>query len=215
MLENKGSEALKDIIIEMSPFAGEGKDLGAEPELFLEWAVEAKVPSTGYEKSSLGPGWYPDALIPLELIQMDVSRLGRLHYPLELPDFRNRIGNQRFLLIWVDQWVPVERDKAVPGKYASEITVRTGGLIKKLPVTLKIWDFALPEQNQLAGNCQHEGFLRRMSEEQELEVYQLFKRHRVVPADPTYEPSITVSADGSVSIDFSISDNRLKKYFTG
>ncbi|MEA2063269.1 MAG: hypothetical protein U9P14_06205, partial [Gemmatimonadota bacterium] len=158
VLENKGSEPLKDIIIRMAPFALEGKKLDSEPELFLEWAVEAKVPSTGYEKSSLGPGWYTDALIPLEKIQMDVSRLGRLHYPLELPDFRNRIDNQRFLLVWVDQWVPEGRDKAGHGTYTSEITVRIGELIKSVPVRLKIWDFALPAQNRLAGNCQHEGF---------------------------------------------------------
>jgi len=214
-IEKKVPGTLKDIIVEMSPFTSDGAGLGVIPELFLQWAVEVKTPSTGYEKSSLGPGWYPDALIPLKLIQQDVSRARRLQYPLELPDFRNRIDNQRFLLIWADQYVPFERSKAAPGVYASEITVKIGNVTKKLPVRLKVRDFALPNENRLAGNLQHEGFLRRMDERMELTLYQLFKRHRVVPADPTYDPRIRVSAGGKVSIDFEIYDKRLKKYFTG
>ena len=214
-IEKKGPGTLKDIIFEISPFTSEGADLGEKPEPFLQWAVEVKNPSTGYEKSSLGPGWYPDALIPLKFIQQDVSQVGRLHYPLELPDFRNRIDNQRFLLIWVDQYVPTSREKAPPGVYTSEITVKIDGAAKKLPVRLKVWDFALPNENRLAGNCQHEGFLRRMDQRMELAIYQLFKRHRVVPADPTYDPAIRVSDDGKVSIDFEIYDRRVKKYFTG
>jgi hypothetical protein len=82
-------------------------------------------------------------------------------------------------------------------------------------VNLKVWDFSIPNQNQLMGGFQHEGFLRRMPERLELQVYQLFKRHRVVPTDPTYEPAIQVNAHGGVEIDFSIYDDRLKKYFTG
>jgi hypothetical protein len=215
VIEKKTPGSLKDIIIDMSPFASGNAQIKIKPELFLQWAVEVKTHSSGYEKSSLGPGWYPDALIPLRLIQQDVANTGRLHYPLELPDFRNRIDNQRFLLIWVDQYVPGERTNAAPGDYSSEVTVKIGDTVKKLPVRLKVRDFALPNGNRLAGNCQHEGFLRRMDERLELAVYQLFKRHRVVPADPTYDPAIRVSAGGKVSIDFEIYDKRLKKYFTG
>jgi len=216
VIEKVSPGTLRDIIVEMPSFSSAEGELAIAPELFLEWAVEVKVPSTGYERTSLGPGWYPDALIPMDLIQQDVSRAGRLHYPLELPDFRNRIDDQRFLLIWVDQFVPPRRKEAPPGDYTSVVQVTTaGGRTRKLPVNLKVWDFALPNENRLMGGFQHEGFLRRMDERQELQVYQLFKRHRVVPTDPTYEPPIQVSPDGEVNIDFEIYDKRLKKYFSG
>lgn len=215
VVENLSDTTLYDIIVEMKPFKMGGKTLDFDPELFLEWAIEVKKHSTGYERGSLGPGWYPDALIPLELIQQDVSRMNRLIYPLELPDFRNRIDNQRFLLIWIDQYVPFQEQAAPAGEYSSEIIVRISGRRKVLPVKLRVWNFAIPNQNRLAGNLQHEGFLRQMNEAVELQVYQLFKKHRVVPADPTYTPSISLSGDGAVTIDWADHDKRLKKYFTG
>jgi hypothetical protein len=215
VLEKEQGEKLTDIIIEMGPFSRAGRALTVQPELFLEWAVEVKVPSTGYERTSLGPGWYPDALIPIRFIQQDVAKARRLRYPLELPDFRNRIDDQQFLLVWVDQFVPTIRGEAGPGDYVTKVKVTAGGVTRELLVYLKVWDFALPNQNQLMGGFQHEGFLRRMDERRELQIYQLFKRHRVVPTDPTYEPSIQVSANGKLEIDFSIYNKRLKKYFTG
>jgi hypothetical protein len=216
VIERTGTSDLKDIIVSVSPFTRNGRSLPANPELFLEWSVRVTAKSTGYEKTSLGPGFYPDALIPIESLQMDMSRhSGRFHYPFELPDFINRIDNQRFALIWVDQWVPIDRDKAVPGDYLSTVRVSVAGESKSLPVKLHVWNFALPNQNKLAGNLQHEGFLSRMTEARELEIYQLFKRHRVVPADPTYEPPVRVLENGSVDVDFGVYDRRLKKYFTG
>ncbi len=215
-IEKTGMADLKDIIVQISPFTRNGQPLPSKPELFLEWAVRVTTNSTGYEKTSLGPGYYPDALIPIKFLQMDMSKYpGRLQYPFELPDFLNRIDHQRFALIWVDQWVPIDKVKAVPGDYLSTVTISVAGKAKSMPVKLHVWDFALPNQNKLGGNLQHEGFLRRMTEAQELELYQLFKRHRVVPADPTYEPSIRVSENGNVDINFDIYDKRLKKYFTG
>ncbi|HUU30279.1 MAG TPA: hypothetical protein VM123_20935 [archaeon] len=216
VIRNNADTALKDIIIEMKPFTQSGSALEVEPELFLEWAVQVKEHTSGYERGSLGGGWYPDALIPLEFIQQDLSRMkNRLTYPLELPDFHNRVDSQRYLLIWVDQYIPFEREKAPAGVYSSELTVSIGGQRKSLPVKLKVWNFAIPRENKFAGNLQHEGFLRRMDERLELSVYQLFKRHRIVPVDPTYTPSISVSPDGKVTIDWSTHDERLGKYFSG
>ncbi|MFH1071230.1 MAG: hypothetical protein V1794_16555, partial [Candidatus Glassbacteria bacterium] len=213
VMENFTDSTLKDLIVEMKPFAGPSGGLGFDPELFLEWAVEVKEHSTGYERGNLGPGWYPDALIPLGLLQQDVSRLDRLSYPLELPDFRNRIDSQKFLLVWVDQFVPLENVPA--GQYESEISVRCGAERRSLPVKLTVWNFAVPNSNRLAGNLQHEGFLRGMEPRLELAVYQLFKKNRVVPADPTYTPSISVTDDGAVKIGWEEHDARLGKYFSG
>ncbi len=216
VLERIGSAGLKDIIVSVAPFLRNGQPLPSSPEVFLEWAVEVTAKSTGYDATSYGPGFYPDALIPIKSIQMDMSRHpGRLHYPFELPDFVNRVRNQRFAILWIDQWVSTDRGTAAPGDYTSTVRVSVAGESKSLPVKLHVWDFALPNENRLAGNLQHEGFLSRMPEARELELYQLFKRHRVVPADPTYEPPVRVADGDRVEIDFSLYDARLKKYFTG
>ncbi len=212
VVENLTDSTLHDVIVNTKTFVRDGKKLSFEPELFLEWAVEVKQHSTGYERGNLGVGWYPDALIPLDLLQMDVAQISRLRYPLELPDFRNRIDNQRYMLIWVDQYVPPE---AMAGSYNSEVTVRVGEHTRTIPVQLKVWDFTLPEQNNLAANLQQERFLQGMDEGLELEVYQLFKRHRVVPADPTYTPTVEVKSGGEVVIGWEDHDKRLKKYFSG
>jgi len=207
-------DTLKDIFVEITPFSMAGKSLEFDPELSLEWSVRVKNISRGYEKSSYGAGWYPDALIPFETIQA-ARRTGRLVYPLTLPDFRNRIDGQRYLLVWVDQFVPFEREKVPPGTYKSIVNVEVDGSIKKLPVVLKVWDFAVPSENRLTGNIQQSGFVRRLTEDRELELYQLFKRHRVIPTDPSYRPQYSVSRSGKLTIDWSDFDSRLKKYFTG
>ncbi|MBN2289262.1 MAG: DUF4091 domain-containing protein [Candidatus Glassbacteria bacterium] len=212
----KGPEGeLDDISVRMQPFSGNGVRLEVEPELFLEWSVEVRTPSSGYERTSYGPGWYPDALIPLDQLQTDPERQGRLWYPLRLPDFRNRIENQRFQVIWVDQFVPFAREAAPPGVYRSEITVRVGGVSRKLPVALEVWDFALPNRNNLAGNLQQGGFMKNLDEDLELELYQLFKRHRIVPFDYAYRPGIEITGSGEVVLDWTGFDSRLRKYFTG
>jgi len=215
VIAGEAGKELDDISVEMSPFSGDAGRLGPEPELFLEWSIKVRTPSSGYEKSSYGPGWYPDALIPLESLQTDPQRQGRLWYPLRLPDFRNRVENQRFQVIWIDQFVPFGRREAPPGTYSSQVTVRVGGVSRKLPVELKVWDFALPNENALAGNLQQGGFLRRLDEDLELELYQLFKRHRIVLSDPGYRPGLEVTGSGELVFDWSAFDSRLKKYFTG
>ncbi|MEN8229648.1 MAG: hypothetical protein ABFS38_15920, partial [Bacteroidota bacterium] len=102
VLTKQTESSLKGINIDIAPFKSADTQLKINPELFLEWAVEVKTPSTGYPKASLGKGWYPDALIPLKYIQADSAKVKRRWtYPLELPDFNNRIDNQRSLIIWV------------------------------------------------------------------------------------------------------------------
>lgn len=208
--------AHKDIYAGMFPFACGGNPLAAgPPELFLEWSVELRGKSSGYEKSSYGPGWYPDALIPLDCLDTDPEFNGRIWYPLNLPDFRNRIPGQRYQIIWVDQFVPVDSQSAPPGVYRSEIAVRSGESMRSLAVELTVHDCAIPNGNRLWGNLQHEGFLSRMDEKAELELYQLFKKHRVTLADNGYRPDLTVTPSGKVEIDWARFDKRLKKYFTG
>lgn len=216
VLTNNTKSTLKAINVEIPPFKSTDSQFTIHPELFLEWAVEVKTPSTGYPKASLGKGWYPDALIPFKYIQMDSTKVRRRWtYPLELPDFNNRIDNQRSLIVWVDQYVPFERENAQPGTYSSTISVTIGKEKQEIPVNLNVWDFAIPNENRLKASLQHEGFLSRSSEKQELEIYQLFKRNRVSLMDPTYKPDLQITKGSEIFIEWDSFDKRLEKYFTG
>lgn len=216
VLINHTDSPLLGISVAMSPFKNEGSRLTINPELFLEWAVEVKTPSTGYPRASLGTGWYPDALIPIKCLQMDSSQLERRWiYPLILPDFNNRMDNQRSQIIWVDQYIPFEAEEARPGTYTSTVSVTIGETTQEIPVSLTVWDFALPNENKLKASLQQEGFLSGMDEKQELAVYQLFKRNRVSLMDPTYQPDLSVSTSGEITIQWDSFDHRLKKYLTG
>src|SRR5215216_2276433 len=82
VVTNHTNNTLKGLHVAMSPFKGSGQ-LSVQPELFLEWSVNVQTPSTGYQKASLGKGWYPDALIPFKYIQDDSAEVhGRWVYPL-------------------------------------------------------------------------------------------------------------------------------------
>ncbi len=54
-----------------------------------------------------------------------------------------------------------------------------------------------------------------MTEKQELELYQLFKRNRIALLDPTYDPDFSISDGGKISINWKSFDDRLDKYFSG
>lgn len=216
VLTNNSSQTLKGIQVDMRKFQNSEVTLDIEPELFLEWAVEVKSPSTGYPKASLGKGWYPDALIPYQYIQADSAEVNwRWVYPLELPDFNNRIDHQKSLVIWVDQYVPYNRSGAPPGDYTGSISVRIGTETKSIPIDLQIWDFSIPNENTFRASLQHEGFLSGMDEQQELAIYQLFKRNRISLMDPTYKPDLIITEKGETNFSWETFDRRMSKYFTG
>ncbi|RYY31090.1 MAG: DUF4091 domain-containing protein [Chitinophagaceae bacterium] len=216
VLTRKSDKSLKGIDVAMKPFRNNAASFNVQPELFLEWAVEVKSKSGGYPTASLGRGWYPDALIPFKYIQQGIQNLkvNGWVYPLELPDFNNRIDDQKSLIIWVDQYIPFEKSAAAAGTWSSAISVTIDGTTQSIPVSLEVWDFAVPNENRMKASLQHEGFVSNMTEKQELEVYQLMKRNRVGVMDPTYEPKLTKNGN-DVSLDWKDFDKRLKKYFTG
>ncbi len=216
VLTNNTGTVLRGIDVKVDTFTNGDVRFANPPELFLEWFVEVKQPSTGYPRSTLGTGWYPDALIPFRYIQTDSTKISRFwRYPLRLPDFNNHVDDQRSLVVWVDQYIPFQREKAKPGNYQSELIVTVGNETKNIPVNLMVWDFAIPNENKLRASLQHGGFLSRKSEQEELELYQLFKRNRIGLMDPTYKPGLEISDKGKVSLDWQAFDHRLKKYFTG
>ena len=216
VLTNYSDEDLSNIQIESSLFNDGESKIKVEPELFLEWSVNVLTPSTGYPKASLGQGWYPDALIPLEMLQMDSSKVHRRWtYPLRLPDFNNRIADQKSLIIWVDQYIPFNRSEALPGVYKSSISVTVNDETKEIPLSLKVWDFAISNRNLLGAALQQEGFVSRKFGDQALKIYQLLKRNRMSVMDPTYKPELIIEQDGEISLDWTSFDEELVKYFDG
>lgn len=65
---------------------------------------------------------------------------------------------------------------------------------------LTVWDFAVPNENRFKAGLQHEGFMRSMTERQELDVYQLLKRNRIAMLDPTYEPELKIMDNGKTKL---------------
>jgi hypothetical protein len=213
VLTNHSGSPLKGIDIQMTSLKNNNAELNINPELFLEWSVEVKTPSTGYPRASLGKGWYPDALIPLKYIQQGtMNTTGSWIYPLQLPDFNNRIDKQISQIFWIDQYIPLD---AVPGTYSGEVKIVVGGVTKKIAIQVNVWDFAIPNENNFKASLQHEGFVSRMNEKEELEIYQLMKRNRVGVMDPTYEPELIVLPTGKLSLEWTAFDARLKKYLSG
>ena len=216
VITNNTTAILDNIRIDIPEFEGNNIHFSIKPELFLEWSVEVKTPSTGYMDASLGSGWYPDALIPFKYIQDDSSLVTRRWtYPLWLPDFNNRIDNQKSMMVWVDQYIPFRKEDALPGTYTTILFVKIGSETHEIPVELTVWDFAIPNENRFKASLQHEGFMKSMTEKQELAVYQLLKRNRIAMLDPTYEPEMNILKNGKRDIDWKQFDERLSKYFTG
>ena len=82
---------------------------GRNVALFKEWYTQVRRASTGYEKSSLGPDWYPDALMPYRRARLNTG------FPFSIPDLYNNIPGQKNHAVWVDVFVPYERAGGASG----------------------------------------------------------------------------------------------------
>jgi len=75
--------------------------------LFKAWYSKVVDSSGGYQETSLGPGWYPDALLPAD-------EDGSVSFTI--PGNINHIGQlQENQTVWVDIYVPRDRREAPPG----------------------------------------------------------------------------------------------------
>jgi hypothetical protein len=175
--------------------------------LFKEWYTQVRRPSTGYEKSSLGPDWYPDALMPYRKSGLNGG------FPFSIPDLHNNIPNQRNHAVWVDIFVPHDREAAPPGRYTGNVSVSWNGGKDNLSVVLDVWDFALPQENHIPGDIWN-GSMKNMPEREELLYYQLAHQHRFLPLVYAYRPDLKV--DGTrVQIDWTAYNRRLARYMDG
>lgn len=180
-----------------------GRNVG----IFKEWYVQVRRPSTGYERTSLGPAWYPDALLPKRAAHLNTG------FPFSVPDLYNNIPNQKNHALWVDIFVPADRSAAPPGRYSGKAAVHWKGGQDSVNIALDIWDFSLPQEAHLKGDIWN-GSMRQMPPEQELLYYQLARQHRFHPLIYAYRPKLSVSG-AKVSLDWSEYDKRISRYLDG
>ncbi len=203
------SGPIKDVTVHFSGLDGpHGVRIeGNFAAVFKEWYIHVNRATTGYERSSLGPGWYPDALLP--------ARQSHLYsgFPFSIPDLYNNIAGQRNQAIWVDIFVPDDRDAVPPGRYTGDLEVCWSGGRDALHVALEIWDFALPQENHIPGDIWNNS-MREMPADEELAYYQLARQHRFLPLVYAYRPKAKLSHD-SVSLDWTEYDRRVAPYLDG
>jgi hypothetical protein len=176
-------------------------------QVFKEWYVNVRRPSTGYEATSLGPGWYADALLPKRCANLSTG------FPFSIPDLYNNIANQKNQGIWLDIFVPYERRLAPPGEYIGSLDVTWKGAKDSLRVSVTVWDFALPQDSHLPGDIWN-GSMKEMSEEEEMLYYQLAAQHRFLPLVYAYRPKLSIEG-GKVQLDWRDYDKRLSPYLDG
>jgi len=179
VVERAGDAKLTGVNVKLGDLTGPGgKKIPAENlDLYKEWYVEVKKRSD--QNYSLGTGWYPDALIPC--LRWSGNLFPSTYVlPFDIPDRLNNISlKQRTQALWVDVYVPKERDAVPPGNYTAKITVSSDAGSVDLNLNLAIWDFALPEESHLKGNIHTDTDLNVMAPELELKYYQLIRRHRI------------------------------------
>ncbi len=214
VIERLGENPLHNVNVEVGEFRGAGGHRIEKEniDLYKEWYVRLRRRSS--QDYSLGPGWYPDALLPCwrwsgKLYPSDFV------LPFDIPDRMNNIGNrQKTQAMWLDIYVPRERDRVPAGSYESTITVSSDEAKVQLRVRLQVWDFTLPEENHLKGNIHSDTEINVLAEELELKYYQMMRRHRLALGVLGYAPEIEVSGT-DVNFDWTSYDSRLGKYLDG
>ena len=124
-------------------------------------------------------GWYPDALLPIETA-------------VEYKENTVSKGNNQG--IWITVHVPSD---AEAGIYTGNVTVTMDNQTVNVPVELKVYDFALPEENHSKTafsiwNTRHSGMLQYGELDASIEMYQEYYdfllEYRISAAHvPTYE----------------------------
>ncbi len=205
----ESDKPLKKVDAHLSPLKGPGGVAIDRPHLalFKEWYVNVRNPTTGYEKTSLGPGWYPDALMPDRRVELFPG------FPFSIPDVYNNIPGQKNQALWIDIFVPNDRTAAPPGRYEGEVAVSWEGGSEAVRIALDVWDFALPQESHLPGDIWN-GSMRAMPPAEELAYYQLARRHRFTPLIYAYKPGLSVKGT-RVTLDWTEFDRRLGPYLDG
>jgi hypothetical protein len=205
VLVRAGREALRGVDVSLAGLEGAGRIT-----LFREWYLPVTVPSTS-PGGSAGPGEYPDARV-----RADTPGWG---LPVDVP-----MGLTQG--IWIDVAIPRE---VAGGRYRGTLTVRADGReLARWPVSLMVYEFALPVERHLAWRAGYSGWeevpqrlgVAEGSEEwlrMERDLYRLlWEEHRLVPTTHYQDvaPPVAGSPEAPV-IDWTLYDRRFGPYLAG
>ena len=214
IVERVGDAKLSDVQVKLGDLTGpSGKRIPAENvDLYKEWYFNISKQSN--QSYSLGKGWYPDGLIPCLRWSGNLFPASYV-MPFDIPDVLNNISlKQKSQALWVDVYVPKEREKAPPGTYRSTITISSSGGQATLNAELAVWDLMLPDESHLKGNIHNDTDLNTLLPEIETKYYQMIRRHRLAMGTLGYAPVLEVSGT-NVRFDWSKYDARLSRYLDG
>ena len=196
---------LEGVAVSLGPLTGPGGAVWPAGDVRL-WRVdyvEVKHPALGQ-----APGWWPDPLLPNAVF--------------DVPAGENRAV-----------WLTVRsRPETKPGQYRGTLTVQPANAPPtRLPVTITVWDFALPLRNHLRTDFWFQwgmlqGFYHCTPEQADalgMKFLDLLNDYRVgadfaaAPNDSVEDRGFTMTkeADGSYSFDFSRLDRKLARAFAG
>ncbi len=124
-------QEITECSLSVSPLIGPDRAQIDDIDLYYQHYVDV---SSSSERAPLGPGRYPDALVP---ISQGIPFLKPVSPQL------SGIVNQP---IWIDVKIP---DSATPGTYRTTVQVSHRGTTREIPVSLQVWNFQLPNRPTL------------------------------------------------------------------
>ena len=172
---------LKNVSVASSDLTGEhGRISKASLALYREHYVQITrgSPDRGGTNRPLGPGWYPDALIPFTANGGRALRA----VPFDVPQSSNQP-------IWIDVFVGRETR---PGRYTGTVTVTSDEGKATVSVIVNVWNFDLPLRPSLlsAFNIYNDTSSNpRIFYADEKQNQEMLLRHKIMPVsvDPRYE----------------------------
>jgi hypothetical protein len=176
-----GAGGLKNAIVAISDLTGDhGRISKSNLTLYREHYIQILhgSPDRGGTNRPLGPGWYPDALIPFTASGGRALRAA----PFDVAPS----GNQP---IWIDVFVGRETP---PGQYSGAVTVTSDEGKASVSLILNVWNFELPRRPSLlsAFNIYNDTASNpRVFYGDEKQNQEVLLRHKLMPVsvDPRYE----------------------------
>ncbi len=201
------SAVLNNVTVLFSDLSGPSAIPKTNIDLFKEHYVNV------YKKSdwplpSTGTGEYPDALIPFE-----TPKYGA---PFSIPKGRNQA-------VWVDLYIPKD---ALSGEYKGTFDVTVNETVEKsIKIELVVWDFTLPEGNNLIAwsnyeNIDHSYGIGNGSKEYrdvEESIWKISHEHRLnaLLRHAHIRPMVNFNEYGALQMDYRPYADRLGRYLDG
>jgi hypothetical protein len=177
---------LKNVNVAISDLmAQRGRITKASVMLYREHYVQITrgSPDRGGTNRPLGPGWYPDALIPFRTSSGEALRPAALRaVPFDLAPSTDQP-------IWIDVFVEHE---TLPGRYSGTVTVTSDEGKAAVSVVVNVWNFELPLHPSLlsAFNVSNDSSSNpHVFYGDEKQNQEMLLRHKIMPVyvDPRYE----------------------------